>query len=63
VTPEQATRLDVTQFHDEASSQPDLADLAMGVEYRDRARRTAAGRLTSYRHTVVRWSRRGTLAP
>ena len=37
------------------------ADLAMGVEYRDRARRTDAGWLISHRHTVVRWTRRGTL--
>lgn len=33
-------------------------DLAMGVEYRDRARRTDDGWLISYRNTVVRWSRR-----
>ena len=34
-----------------------LADLAMGVEYRDRVRRTDAGWLISHRNTVARWSR------
>ena len=42
-------------FNDEASGQPDLA---MGVEYRDRARRTDRGWLISHRHTVVLWTRR-----
>ena len=37
------------------------SDLAMGVEYRDRARRTDTGWLISHRHTVTRWTRRGTL--
>jgi ketosteroid isomerase-like protein len=47
-------------FHDEGSDQHDLA---MGVEYRDRARATGGGWLISHRHTVVLWTRRGTLAP
>ncbi|HLM18072.1 MAG TPA: nuclear transport factor 2 family protein [Acidimicrobiia bacterium] len=46
--------------HDEAGDQPDLA---MGVEYRDRARRTDDGWLISHRHTAVVWTRRGTLTP
>jgi len=47
-------------FHDEAGDQPDLA---MGVEYRDRARRTDDRWLISHRHTVVLWTRRGRLTP
>jgi hypothetical protein len=37
-------------------------DLAMGVEYRDRATRVGTGWLVSHRRTVVLWTRRGTLA-
>ena len=33
------------------------ADLAMGVQYRDRARRTAAGWVVARRDTVMLWSR------
>jgi len=33
-------------------------DIAMGVEYRDRARRTDGGWLVSHRQTVVLWTRR-----
>jgi SnoaL-like domain len=45
------------------SEETGVTDLAMGVEYRDRARHTDRGWLISHRHTVVIWSRRGTLAP
>ena len=37
----------------------DQPDLAMGVEYRDRAQRVAGGWLISHRQTVVLWTRRG----
>jgi hypothetical protein len=47
-------------FHDETRDQPDLA---MGVEYRDRARHTAGGWLISHRNTVVLWRRPGTPTP
>jgi ketosteroid isomerase-like protein len=36
----------------------DQSDLAMGVEYRDRATRVDGGWLMSHRHTVVVWTRR-----
>ncbi len=35
----------------------DGTDLAMGVQYRDRARRTAAGWIIARRDTVALWSR------
>ena len=35
----------------------DGTDLAMGVQYRDRARRTAAGWVVARRDTVMLWSR------
>ena len=39
------------------------SDLAMGVEYRDRARHTALGWLVSHRNTVALWRRPSPLVP